>query len=81
MRTLSMKLKFESKVLNRVVYYLSVCHVCGSYECPYCPIFSGSSNLTPNLIILLILTLFHINFIYNKEGFSYNIGPNLSRDV
>jgi CD109 antigen len=59
--------RFNETMFNtQNLYYLSVCHVCGSYQCPYCPIFSGSSNLTPNLIFILVLTLLHINFIYSR---------------
>jgi CD109 antigen len=24
------------------LYVLDICEVCGSYQCPYCPYFSGS---------------------------------------
>lgn len=31
------------------LYALSICHVCGSYQCPYCPVFSAArSALGPN---------------------------------
>ncbi|CAG2123424.1 unnamed protein product, partial [Medioppia subpectinata] len=40
--------RFNETMFNtQNLYYLSVCHVCASYQCPYCPIFSGTLNLTP----------------------------------
>lgn len=45
----------ETMFSTQNLYYLSVCHVCGSYQCPYCPIFSSSPYRSlPNQIILFI---------------------------
>ena len=47
------------------LYVLSVCHVCGSYQCPYCPIFSGGSSVTLSVTLFtfvmfkLILSRMH----------------------
>ena len=58
--------RFNETMFNtQNLYYLSVCHVCGSYQCPYCPIFSGSLNLTPNLIIIFIFTAINVISFYN----------------
>lgn len=27
------------------LYAMSICHVCGSYQCPYCPVFSHSGPM------------------------------------
>nr|XP_042903885.1 CD109 antigen isoform X1 [Parasteatoda tepidariorum]XP_042903886.1 CD109 antigen isoform X2 [Parasteatoda tepidariorum]XP_042903887.1 CD109 antigen isoform X3 [Parasteatoda tepidariorum] len=35
------------------LFVLSICQVCGSYQCPYCPIFSWSSIVVSSPIILL----------------------------
>ncbi|RWS29912.1 CD109 antigen-like protein, partial [Leptotrombidium deliense] len=32
----------ETIIDSRNLYLLSICHVCGSYQCPYCPIFSSA---------------------------------------
>lgn len=41
------------------LYALSICHVCGSYQCPYCPVFSAAyPALGPNqLQTVLSLTV------------------------
>ena len=51
--------RFNETMVNAFsLYVLSVCHVCGSYQCPYCPIFSGASSLTvPFALLTLILLL------------------------
>ena len=38
------------------LYVLSVCEVCGSYQCPYCPFYSGVA-LPPTLSYVLSLTV------------------------
>ncbi|KAF8787021.1 CD109 antigen-like [Argiope bruennichi] len=42
------------------LFVLSICQVCGSYQCPYCPIFSWSNNIvaSPILLITSICALF-----------------------
>ncbi len=41
------------------LYILSICEVCGSYQCPYCPFYSAAPPLlpSPNLAALLALAL------------------------
>lgn len=44
------------------LYALSICHVCGSYQCPYCPVFSAGHSLKQSdqrtlLFSVLLLTL------------------------
>ncbi|GIX91514.1 CD109 antigen [Caerostris extrusa] len=36
------------------LFVLSICQVCGSYQCPYCPIFSWSSNVVANPVLLAV---------------------------
>ena len=45
---------------NTPLYILSVCEVCGSYQCPYCPYYSGQSSIQPALVMLLLVVLFVI---------------------
>ena len=40
------------------LYILSICEVCGSYQCPYCPHYSWSNVLQANAILLLISMVF-----------------------
>uniref|UniRef100_T1K1D6 Alpha-macroglobulin receptor-binding domain-containing protein n=2 Tax=Tetranychus urticae TaxID=32264 RepID=T1K1D6_TETUR len=58
----------EQMVSTYDLYRLSICHVCGSYQCPYCPIFSGAQGVTKiNLqmmllsFIILIITTRQLN--------------------
>lgn len=38
--------RFNETMLNAYnLYALSICHVCGSYQCPYCPIFSNAHQM------------------------------------
>jgi len=52
--------RFQIRTFNSTpLYILSVCEVCGSYQCPYCPYYSSTSQPTP-LLLLLLLILFLI---------------------
>ena len=45
------------------LYILSICEVCGSYQCPYCPFYSSSNLPSVNWTMLLsmIVTMFFVN--------------------
>ena len=50
--------KFYVKTFNATsLYILSICEVCGSYQCPYCPFYSHSQSLNPSPVILLGLAI------------------------
>ncbi len=37
---------FEVTLTNSTsLQYLSICEVCGSYQCPFCPFYNGSTNI------------------------------------
>ncbi|XP_013794547.1 CD109 antigen-like [Limulus polyphemus] len=36
------------------LYVLNICEVCGSYQCPYCPFFSGVAKLSSHMLSLLL---------------------------
>ncbi|XP_035217287.1 CD109 antigen-like isoform X3 [Stegodyphus dumicola] len=36
------------------LFVLNICQVCGSYQCPYCPVFSSSFTLCTNTYLLLL---------------------------
>merc|ERR1711899_402108 len=38
------------------LYILSICEVCGSYQCPYCPFYSSATIPLLNWAMVLILT-------------------------
>lgn len=48
--------RFNETMLNAYnLYALSICHVCGSYQCPYCPIFSFATHAAqPHVHVLAI---------------------------
>lgn len=39
------------------LFLLSVCQVCGSYQCPYCPVFSSSFVGAISVHLILLCTL------------------------
>lgn len=55
--------RFNETMVNAYsLYVLSICHVCGSYQCPYCPIFSSTVISMVNLplfVVLIITSIFH----------------------
>merc|ERR1711934_252453 len=54
--------KFYVKPFNATsLYVLSICEVCGSYQCPYCPFYSSSQPLLP-LLLLPFVSLFLLIF-------------------
>lgn len=50
---------FETTMINATsLSALDICEVCGSYQCPYCPSYSGrSSTLLPHHTLLLLLPM------------------------
>ncbi len=39
--------RFVARTFNSTpLYILSVCEVCGSFQCPYCPFYSGAREAT-----------------------------------
>ena len=50
--------KFYVKTFNATsLYILSICEVCGSYQCPYCPFYSGSQPLNLSPVIFLVFAI------------------------
>lgn len=49
--------RFNETMLNAYnLYALSICHVCGSYQCPYCPFYSAARHMNePSIVLLLVL--------------------------
>ncbi|XP_053203111.1 CD109 antigen-like isoform X2 [Panonychus citri] len=63
----------ELMVSTYDLYRLSICHVCGSYQCPYCPIFSGAEGLRNKInleiMFLSLIMLFFTNRLINFNHF------------
>jgi len=64
------------------LYILSICEVCGSYQCPYCPFYSAAYMFEVNWTLLVALVTFSIvtnswistNFTETKKSL-----PNILR--
>ncbi|TRY72565.1 hypothetical protein TCAL_06513 [Tigriopus californicus] len=53
--------RFVIKTFNATsLYILSICEVCGSFQCPYCPTFSGSGIAAFSFFCLFVTTLLTI---------------------
>merc|ERR1719284_1676755 len=56
--------RFEIRTFNATsLYILSICEVCGSYQCPYCPFYSSTSQIEPSFIFITfsVLTYFLVS--------------------
>ncbi|XP_054723175.1 CD109 antigen-like [Uloborus diversus] len=47
------------------LFVLSICQVCGSYQCPYCPVFSGAPLPSSNLLSILLAAI--LIFRYHRQ--------------
>ncbi|XP_069938701.1 CD109 antigen [Cherax quadricarinatus] len=57
--------RFQMVMFNSTVNSLDICEVCGSYQCPYCPIYSSSPSINfPPLGVLLALAIF--TYVYQS---------------
>merc|ERR1712095_57290 len=60
--------KFFVKTFNATsLYILSICEVCGSYQCPYCPFYSSTSQIEPSFIFITfsVLSYFWLVLMYS----------------
>lgn len=47
-------------------YVLDICRVCGSYQCPYCPIFASSPKLiSPSKAVISTMTFISFLLLYS----------------
>ncbi|ROT84000.1 hypothetical protein C7M84_022789 [Penaeus vannamei] len=57
---------FETVVINATsLAALDVCEVCGSYQCPYCPHYSGRACLVPSMPLVALLA-FWVAFVLQE---------------
>ena len=57
--------RFEIRTFNATsLYILSICEVCGSYQCPYCPFYSSATlpAVNWNMVLLLLSVTILVNF-------------------
>ncbi|XP_018026938.1 complement C5 [Hyalella azteca] len=51
--------RFQVVMFNSSTFSLDICEVCGSYQCPYCPIYSTASTATTSTAAILLLVLLY----------------------
>ena len=68
--------RFYVKTFNATsLYILSICEVCGSYQCPYCPFYSGVEGAAPAPHVLLVQLLLALLVTwYGMVGDSGSVG-------
>ncbi|XP_035228581.1 ovostatin-like [Stegodyphus dumicola] len=49
------------------LFVLSICEVCGSYQCPYCPVFSWSCGISSNPLLLFVTCLIATYSIFTRN--------------
>ena len=55
--------KFFVKTFNATsLYILSICEVCGSYQCPFCPFYSNSITFPPNILFIISVAVVTVIF-------------------
>ena len=61
--------RFYVKTFNATsLYILSICEVCGSFQCPYCPYYSGTGRVEALQVLavtLLALVVFWLGTVDN----------------
>lgn len=52
--------RFNETIFDSVTtYILNICEVCGSSQCPYCPIYNAATHpASPMLLVLICLWVF-----------------------
>merc|ERR1719495_47351 len=65
--------KFYVKTFNATsLYILSICEVCGSYQCPYCPFYSTAPSLTsaghPVVLTVILFVMYLMTPSYLHTG-------------
>ncbi|XP_068210039.1 CD109 antigen-like [Palaemon carinicauda] len=68
--------RFQMVMMNSTVNTLDICEVCGSYQCPYCPIYSSAPSLNmPHLMILFSVSA----IVYVFQSISTHFSPGSFR--
>jgi len=63
--------KFYVRTFNATsLYILSICEVCGSYQCPYCPFYSSGPALAPCLLVLLATLIISFSTFFSSTSIS-----------
>lgn len=58
--------RFHVQMFNSSTFSLDVCEVCGSFQCPYCPIYSGQPGPhVPSMIVLWSVVFVLLSFIWD----------------
>ena len=55
--------RFYVRTFNATsLYILSICEVCGSYQCPYCPFYSDAPAVNMSAISVLLFAWLILSF-------------------
>lgn len=58
--------RFNETIFDALpTYLLNICEVCGSSQCPYCPIFNNAVQLSIPTKFISIVTILIVNIYYN----------------
>ena len=60
------------------LYILSICEVCGSYQCPYCPFYSSSGLPVPNILAMAGLAAASVVWARPSAGGRWAVGVVIS---
>ncbi|XP_034950028.1 CD109 antigen [Chelonus insularis] len=66
--------RFNETIFDSLsTYLLSICEVCGSSQCPYCPIYNAATLLSSPTSTILIVSVFLVTLRYVKTQ-EFSIG-------
>ncbi|XP_014295183.1 CD109 antigen [Microplitis demolitor] len=66
--------RFNETIFDALsTYLLNVCEVCGSSQCPYCPIYNAAMTLSTPAVFIIVISLFFTNIRYFRTQ-EFSIG-------
>ncbi|KAK8397836.1 hypothetical protein O3P69_004560 [Scylla paramamosain] len=63
--------RFQTLLINSTVNSLDICEVCGSYQCPYCPIYSSAHKLNQLPVAPLLFVVFLVYSYFLTDRFNH----------
>ena len=54
--------RFQMLLINSTVNSLDICEVCGSYQCPYCPVYSTAHSVNQTQLAYLLFVVYVLFF-------------------
>lgn len=60
--------RFNETIFDALpTYLLNICEVCGSSQCPYCPIFNNAVQLSISVTLISVIALI-LTYVYNNQN-------------